>query len=916
MSTSPYQTSPVDCNRYIKALIDAADHNEDLRNIHDQFNIPVRYATDYIKRVGYVLSSNGNDLEQVAQVLNHNIDYMDQISSDELRKFVRNQNNFNQVLELKDIIYEEPVSAEKHNTQDDIITDDNDSMTNNQPPRGHDSQDSQDDYDPNSRRFNPSQQQNQQNNRRDRDKYVKKTHEELMRESANAEQYQVPQFKTRKELLKWVLDRISYLQKTKVDDFMLFFVSDEEHFMNNPDQLYILMFNHLGKHAADIAYERFKRMLGTLPPDQGFYNDNSGYPPGMFGANMNMMQAGMPGIMPGMGMVPGMGMMGPNMGGKNGQNNTQLPYNSNPQMYYVYKGVLPPMVAWNSPEGSMLIWEYEREQAEQKEREKKRQKFREDMQDQMDYKLQNFMDPDKLGMMTGGGGNNAGQNAISQALIAAGTHTASYVTNADGSTSVVAVPKQGNGQSSELASVSNIYTQLINTMKTINETIIQNLTKPNEYKDKLVDVAFNNLLGNMDPLAQVERTKALMESFQPPLGSAGGNIRDVIDTANFMLSSKKLDYDAKFVEKQQEREDRRWQWEREQEQRSEQESKNNTINLIKTFSELLPNAIGPLLQIVSLVKGGPGAGGLGGGLGGLGNLIGSLGGMMGQQGQQQQPQQGQGIDMNEIMGMANNMLGQMGLGGMMGGNAGGQMSQGPFGTPGGINNQQNIVGGYTPNPYASPNPVPPIDTSKFSPYFRQHVAPQMQDTGSFNPKHAAPPSDTWTSDFEANIPVWNDQPVQQQPEQQQTPTNNVYSPTPTNVYSQPVQQEEQKGPLEFDESEFENQGVDELQEYLNDIEATKTSLNNATQAVMNVLNKKKTPKAPTVERATSPKPEKIITVKKEEIVDGEQEKSITDTTIHQQQEEEGQKSDSDMGSKDSILDDIHRQANEGADSIL
>jgi hypothetical protein len=606
-------------------------------------------------------------------------------------------------------------------------------------------------------------------------------------------------------------------------------------------------------------------------------------------------------MMPGMGM----GMMG-GINGKNGPVNP-LQYQSNPQMYYVYKGVLPPSIPYNSTEGQMLIWEYEREQADEKEREKKRQRFRETMQEQMDFKLQNFMDPEKLGM--GMGGNNTSnmiQQQMSQAMIAAGTHTPSYITNADGSTSMIAVPKQNNGQNGEMASISNIYTQLINTMKTINETVIQNLTKPNEYKDKLVDVAFNNLLGNMDPIAQVERTKALMESFQPPM-SQGNNIRDVIDTANYMLQSKKLDYDAKFVEKQQEREENRWKWEREQEQRSEQESKSNTINLIKTFSELLPNAIGPLLQIVSLVKGGGAGGGGGGlgGLGGLGSLLGGLGGMMGggaQQQQQQQPGQppGQGIDMNEIMGMANNMIGQM----MGGGGGGGQMSQGPFGTPGGIYNQQNPVGGYTPNPYASPDQSPPVDTSKFSPYFRQHVAPQ---TSGFNPKFEAPPSETWTSDFESNIPVWNEQP-QQQPQPQQFVTQTT---TQTQQWNEPMETE-QKGILEFSDSDFELKGTEELESYLQDIENTRQSLFNAEQTVVNVLNRKKVHKAPVIERQT-PKPEKIIVETKEEVVvDGEQEKSITDTTIHKEE----QKSDSDMGNKDSILDDIHKKANESVDSIL
>jgi hypothetical protein len=130
-----YQASPLDCNKYVKALTDAAENGQDLRDIHDQFGIPIKHATDYIKKVAYLLSSNGNDMEKVAEVLNYNIDFMDQVDPDELRKFVRNQNNFNQVLELKDLVYDEP--TKKHNTQDDQRIDDSDNMSNNQPNVGH-----------------------------------------------------------------------------------------------------------------------------------------------------------------------------------------------------------------------------------------------------------------------------------------------------------------------------------------------------------------------------------------------------------------------------------------------------------------------------------------------------------------------------------------------------------------------------------------------------------------------------------------------------------------------------------------------------------------------------------------------------------------------------------------------------------
>ena len=98
----------------------------------------------------------------------------------------------------------------------------------------------------------------------------------------------MPQFTDRRELLKWILDRISYLQHQKVDDFMLFFTSDEDELMKAPDELYTLMFNHLGKHAADIAMNRFKSLLPKLlPPDQGFYNESMGY--SGFGGNMGYM---------------------------------------------------------------------------------------------------------------------------------------------------------------------------------------------------------------------------------------------------------------------------------------------------------------------------------------------------------------------------------------------------------------------------------------------------------------------------------------------------------------------------------------------------------------------------------------------------------------------------------------------------
>jgi hypothetical protein len=926
-----YQTSPQDCNRYIKALIEAAKKGEDLRNIHDQFGIPIKNATDYIKRVAYLLSANSSDIGKVADVLNLEVEYLDQIDTDELREFVRNQNHFNQVLELKDLVYDDPV--EKHNTEDDQRIDDSDNMANNQPPVGHDNDDRPDVFNPNKRTYhNPV-------DKKDTDRFVKKTREQLLRESENAEQYSIPQFKTRRDLLKWILDRISYLQRTKIDDFMLFFVSDEEHFMTNPDALYILMHSHLGQHAANIAFERFKRLLGQLPPDQGFFN---GYD-AMGGMNMMHGGMGMGGMMPGMG--PGMqGMTPPSMANaqkSTGQNSftnqfQQSAYTSNPQQYYVWKGVLPPFIPYNTQEGQAIVWEYERKEAEKREREEKRQRWKEDLQDQMEYKMSQFMDADKLSQMNGNGGNNMQQmqnmmqQQMSQNLIAQGTHVASYITNPDGSTTMMAVPKQGGNGSNEMNNITTIYGQLINTMKTINDTVIANLTKPNEYKDKLVDVAFNNMLGNMDPIAQVERTKALMESFQPPM-QQGNNIKDVIDTANYMLQSKKLDYDAKFVEKQQERDDKRWMWEREQEQRAEQESKQNTINLIKTFTELLPNAIGPLLQIISLVKGGGaaqpggggGIGGLLGGLGGIGNLLGGLGG-----GQQQQ-QGDQQLNMGDIMGQAQDMLSQMGLGGMMPGmqggqQPGGQMSQGPLGNYGGTQEMGNI-----PGTMSSPNPV---DPSKFSPYFKQNVAPQMNFEEQQRAKFQAPPSETWNNDFLGNEPSWN---PDVQPQVIPSPEENIYQEyqqtAPTGANERIVTMTEQepnipepKGPLEFTEEEFANLGEDELQNYMAEIQNTQASLNNAMNTISNTLTRKKRttniPKTAFGVQETAPK---TITINEQTVSDTNQDgtpESISDTTVQADisdrttNEDKGNDKSEQSGSN-SVLGDIKKRASD-ADSVF
>ena len=116
----------------------------------------------------------------------------------------------------------------------------------------------------------------------------------MIKESESEDVNRIPQFRNRRDLLQWILDRITYLQKTKVTDFMLFFTSDEANLMKNPDKLYTLMFNHLGKHAADIAMDRFRELLPQyLPPDMGFYMDAMGYPNYMSGMGGTGPQMGM-----------------------------------------------------------------------------------------------------------------------------------------------------------------------------------------------------------------------------------------------------------------------------------------------------------------------------------------------------------------------------------------------------------------------------------------------------------------------------------------------------------------------------------------------------------------------------------------------------------------------------------------------
>ena len=253
-----------DCNKYIKSLAYSIENKADYVNVNNELKIPLSNACDYINKTNYLIGTTNLDYAETAKILNYDVKDTNKLTENDLRSIYNNKVKIDDIMERN-----ENETNEKNNTTDDEKQSDKDSMSIIDPVHEHnESHDNRD-----QRPFQKGKNRNQQ--------FVRKNRDQLIGSPETTHMYRMPQFTDRRELLKWILDRISYLQHQKVDDFMLFFTSDEEELMKAPDELYQLMFNHLGKHAADIAMNRFRSLLPKLlPPDQGFYNEAMGYPGG------------------------------------------------------------------------------------------------------------------------------------------------------------------------------------------------------------------------------------------------------------------------------------------------------------------------------------------------------------------------------------------------------------------------------------------------------------------------------------------------------------------------------------------------------------------------------------------------------------------------------------------------------------
>lgn len=816
-----YTATADDCNKYIKSLAYSIEKKGDYANVNDELNIPVANATDYINKATYLLGATNLDFAETVKILNHGVTEDNNISESELRIVHNNAHKISDIVERN-----ENELNEKNNTIDTETNSDKESMSIIDPVHEHnESHDNRDNRQYSKQKFRNTQ-------------FVRKNRDQLLGTPETGDPYKMPQFVTRRELLKWILDRISYLQHQKVDDFMLFFTSDEPELMKAPDELYQLMFNHLGKHAADIAMNRFRSLLPKLlPPDQGFYNEQMSYPPGM----------AMGGYMPSMQQPYGSPNGGRQQNSGFGQNMA-----SDPKSYYMFKGVIPPFMDIRSPEAQNLIWEYEQKQTKKRERQEERDEMREDMNDRMQSQFGNMMDPRQMQMMFGGGGMNGGgmngnggdSSAYIQNMVMQGMLYPEEVMTPNGQKITRYVPatmlgqnRNGNGQGDGAVSV---YSSMITTMNSMYDTIIKNLSKPNEYKEDLFNTVIKNVVGNMDPLSTLERSKQVMDKFAPQnaMGQGGGGVREVLETANFLLARDKQSMDFELTKREQDQADKKWQWEREREQRDEQNNKQNTLNLVKTFSEVLPNALGPMLQLATFFRGSkdsaaqavpaspfaaaPGGmpGAAPGGLD-LGGIMSQVGQMLGGGGAA-----AGGQDMSGVMEQVGQMFGGQ-IPGMGGGNIGGMNNSSPFG---------GASGGYNPATNASQYTHTPNPNPQGSPYYEQFVkrGPATRD-------NTAPPSDLWNAD---PFSVSDQGRGQQQffAEEEGPPQHyerTVQTPEYREHYEETNSANESVQEYEYTPEDFADTPSEVLEKEFEKVQATKNNLVNAEQAMLNEIMKRK-----------------------------------------------------------------------------
>lgn len=386
----------------------------------------------------------------------------------------------------------------------------------------------------------------------------------------------------RSELLKYALQKSPYVHRAKVDNFIALFETDERELMLHPEKLYRIMTKVFGPEAGDIAFNSFKAILKNFAqPEMGF------------GVDPYTMRGG----------------------GYEGQ-----PVAAGPMSYYHAQGVIPTGVSPNDPIARRLIEEYEekrREDHADRMMEKK-------MKRMLDMQMMNVLDPNKQAMMQQYQGQRFGQSPMTdqtQGLVQMGLMVPVQTQHPDGSVTTRYEPRNGmNGQPVDPIK-SNIET--VKMMAEIFSTLKGGAQGPeslmNTIMTKWAEQAFQPQPNTVDQFVSL---KKVMDTVSPPMNPQFG-----MQAADLALRQKRLELDADFANRREDREENRMRFDREQSDRAEQRSHDQlkeTMSGVKEIGGQLIPYVFPLLFKGALGGAGPAAGAAAGG-----NPLGALSGLLG-----------------------------------------------------------------------------------------------------------------------------------------------------------------------------------------------------------------------------------------------------------------------------------------------
>ena len=587
----------------------------------------------------------------------------------------------------------------------------------------------------------------------------------------------------RVNLLRFILEKVPNIHRTKIPDFLDLFEANEMRYMASPDALFEFMTNYFGPHAGKVAFNQFRDLITAhLKPSEQF-----GQNPYWGGGSQYYGGGG--------GAWGGMGFGAP--GGP-------------PKNLYAAIGVIPEGIDPRSPEAQRLIWEYQQEQRKKKASEE----MQENIKNYVNLKMMDIVDPRKQGGAAGGLGGGDGMLAP---LLISGALRAVPTTDEQGRPvlryeSTGMQGQNGNGGEDKMLGMMRIM------MEMYNAVLAQQNQTP-RFMESILTTMLGKFSAQTDPFELAVNAKKLADTFNPP---GGGGIQQSLEAAKILLARDKMTTDRDLTLQKMNFMHENEMYERKKQDEQEAQSSAQTQEIVKNVFQIGGQAILPLVSMFLGNRFGGGA--MPGGM-----FSGGGGGM-------QQPGGGMGMPPDMGMGMGN---------GNGNGNGGMGMGPSPFG-----------VGMPSPNPFAAEAPA-----TMGSPVDLQQVMRMQAASEQGNPRWYAEPTDV--VGYSPPQPTYQPPPP---PTPAQQWANFETEPPQAVVESAgvPVQSTMQEKRF-YTEADFENMTIEELEQYRQQGEASRDSIDSFNNALRTAYQKKLYGGSSSANTQPQPQPQTVQEQEEEEV---------------------------------------------------